>query len=167
MLFFEPKGLYRIAEEDVPDEYFEVPLGKAEVLQEGSDLTIVAYGAQVRQVRMAAALAAESGINCEVIDLRTVLPWDVDCVAESVRKTGKLLVTHEAPVTCGFAAEVSSAIQEHCFLSLESPIKRVCGYDTPFPGALEPFYVPNKFKILQAIKETVNFYTSSPYHNLK
>jgi len=156
-LFLEPKVLYRIAEEDVPDEDYEIPLGKAEILSEGSDLTIVGYGTQLRQIRMAAAEAEKQGISCEIIDLRTILPWDVDCVEKSVRKTGRLLVSHEAPITNGFAGEIASTIQDRCFLSLEAPIKRVCGLDTPFPLVYEPIYLPSQWKVLEAIHETVNY----------
>jgi 2-oxoisovalerate dehydrogenase E1 component beta subunit len=112
VIFFEPKALYRIAEEEVPDEDYEIPLGKAEVIREGSDVTIVGYGMQLRRITMAAELAIEQGISCEIIDLRTILPWDVDTVEKSVKKTGKLIVSHEAPLTSGFAAEISSKIQE-------------------------------------------------------
>ena len=156
-LFFEPKILYRMAEEDVPLEDYEIPLGKAEVLQEGTDVTIISYGMQLRQVRMAAALAEKDGISCEIIDLRTILPWDQDTVMASVKKTGKCILTHEAPVTCGFGAELSARIQEKCFDYLEAPLKRVCGYDTPFPLVFEPLYLPDRLKLHEAIKETVNY----------
>jgi len=109
-LFFEPKILYRIAEEDVPLEDYEIPLGKAEVMMEGTDVTIVSYGMQLRQVRMAVKRAKEVGISCEVIDLRTILPWDRDTVIESIKKTGRCIVTHEAPITSGFGAELTATI---------------------------------------------------------
>ena len=109
-LFFEPKILYRIAEEDVPLEDYEIPLGKAEVMSEGTDVTIVSYGMQLRQVRMAVKRAEEVGISCEVIDLRTILPWDRETVINSIKKTGKCIVTHEAPITCGFGAELTATI---------------------------------------------------------
>ena len=156
-LFFEPKILYRIAEEEVPTEDYEIPLGKAEVMKEGSDITIVAYGMQIRQVRMAVKRAEEIGISCEIIDLRTILPWDQETVINSIKKTGKCIVTHEAPKTCGFGAEVSSQIQERAFDYLEAPVRRVCGYDTPFPLVFEPLYLPDNRKIFEAIKETVNY----------
>lgn len=157
-LFFEPKALYRVAEEDVPLEDYEVPLGKAEVLQEGSDLTLVAYGLQMRTARMAAQMAKEQlGVSIEIIDLRTILPWDEETVINSVKKTGKCIITHEAPITCGFGAEVSSRIQEKAFEYLEAPLKRVAGYDTPFPLVYEPLYLPDRFKIFEAIKETMEY----------
>jgi len=136
-LFFEPKALYRVAEEDVPLEDYMIPLGKAEVLKEGTDITLVAYGLQMRVARMAAKMAEDAGISVEIIDLRTVLPWDQETVLNSVRKTGKCIVTHEAPITCGFGAEITSKIQEKAFDFLEAPVRRVCGYDTPFPLVFE------------------------------
>jgi 2-oxoisovalerate dehydrogenase E1 component beta subunit len=109
-LFFEPKALYRVAEEDVPLEDYMIPLGKAEVLKEGKDVTLIGYGLQMRHNRMAAQMAEELGISVEVIDLRTILPWDEETVINSVKKTGKCIVTHEAPITCGFGAELTSKI---------------------------------------------------------
>lgn len=146
-----------MAEEEVPVEDYEIPLGKAEVIKEGKDITIISYGLQLRHVRMAVESAEKEGISCEIIDLRTILPWDEETVIKSVKKTGRCLVTHEAPLTCGFGAELTSKIQEKCFLNLEAPVKRVCGYDTPFPGVYEPFYVPDRFKILTGIKDTLNY----------
>lgn len=156
-LFFEPKILYRIAEEDVPKEDYTIPLGKAEVMMEGSDITIVSYGMQLRQVRMAVSRAEKLGISCEVIDLRTILPWDQETVIESIKKTGRCIVTHEAPITCGYGAELSAKIQERAFDYLEAPVRRVCGYDTPFPLIYEPLYLPDNRKIFEAIKETLDY----------
>jgi len=109
-LFFEPKALYRVAEEDVPLENYDIPLGKAEILKEGTDVTLIAYGLQMRHARMAAAMAEQEGISVEVIDLRTILPWDIDAVLKSVRKTGRCVITHEAPLTCGFGSEIAATI---------------------------------------------------------
>lgn len=109
-LFFEPKVLYRLAEEDVPIEDYEIPLRKAEVLKQGTDITIVSYGLQMRQARMAVALAEQEGISCEIIDLRTIYPYDEETVIKSVMKTGRCIVTHEAPLTCGFGSEIASKI---------------------------------------------------------
>ena len=106
---------------------------------------------------MAAALAKEEGISVEIVDLRTIIPWDEETVLNSVRKTGRCIVTHEAPITCGFGAELTSTIQEKAFLHLEAPVKRVCGYDTPFPLAFESLYLPDRFKLLEAIKQTVKY----------
>ena len=106
---------------------------------------------------MAVARAEEIGISCEIIDLRTLLPLDKETVVNSIKKTGKCIVTHEAPVTCGYGAEISSTIQERAFDYLEAPVRRVCGYDTPFPLVFEPIYMPDNRKIFEAIKETVNY----------
>lgn len=108
---------------------------------------------------MSAAILAEEklGINAEVIDLRTIIPWDVETVSASIKKTGRAIVSHEAPLTSGFGAEITAKIQEECFLHLEAPIKRVCGYDTPFPHIQEKFYYPDMYKVLEAIKATMNY----------
>ncbi|XP_070305928.1 2-oxoisovalerate dehydrogenase subunit beta, mitochondrial isoform X1 [Odocoileus virginianus] len=242
-IFFEPKILYRAAVEQVPVEPYNIPLSQAEVIQEGSDVTLVAWGTQVHVIREVAAMAQEKlGVSCEVIDLRTILPWDVDTVCKSVIKTGRLLVSHEAPLTGGFASEISSTVQngdeniiaaaaksrqscptlcdpidgnppgsrpwdspgkntgvgchfllqcmkvksesevaqscptlhdpmdcslpgfsihgifqEECFLNLEAPISRVCGYDTPFPHIFEPFYIPDKWKCYDALRKMINY----------
>ena len=102
-------------------------------------------------------MAAEKGISVEVIDLRTILPWDEELVIKSVKKTGKCIVSHEAPITCGLGAELTSKIQEKAFDYLEAPVRRVAGYDTPFPLVFEQIYLPDRFKILEAIKETVKY----------
>jgi 2-oxoisovalerate dehydrogenase E1 component beta subunit len=108
-------------------------------------------------IEQAANMASNEGISCEVIDLRTILPWDIDTVSQSVTKTGRLLISQEAPLTAGFASEIAATIQDKCFLSLESPIARVCGLDTPYPLALEKEYVSDHLKVYEAIKKTVNF----------
>lgn len=157
-IFFESKILYRSAIEEVPTGDYMIPLGKAEVLLEGSDLTMVGYGTQVHVMREVAAMAQEKlGVSVEVIDLRTLLPYDLDTICQSVIKTGRLIVTHEAPVTSGFAAEIATAVQEECFLNLEAPIQRVCGYDTPMPHVFEPFYMPDKWRLFEAVKKVSNF----------
>jgi len=155
-LFFEPKVLYRAKIEgkdaQVPEGDYELPLGQAEVVREGKDITLLGWGSQIGRLEEAADRAALEGISCEIIDLQTIIPWDVDTVAASVRKTGRLVVSHEAPVTNGFGAEISAKIQERCFLHLEAPIQRVCGFDTHFPYAWEEFYVPSASRVLDAIK---------------
>jgi 2-oxoisovalerate dehydrogenase E1 component beta subunit len=122
-------------------------------LRHGSDVTVVGWGGQLKVLQAACDLAKQQyGIEAELIDLQTILPWDADTVEQSVSKTGKLIVSHEAPLTCGFGAEVVATLQERCFLSLEAPIQRVCGYDTPFPLVFEKYYIPNELKNLEAIK---------------
>ncbi|KAG7343222.1 thiamine diphosphate-binding fold protein [Nitzschia inconspicua] len=158
VVFLEPKALYRAAVEDVPVDDYELELGKAEILQEGSDVTVLGWGGHLQVLQQAVDLAKErDGISCELIDLQTIVPWDVDCIAHSVRKTGKLIVSHEAPITCGFGAEIVATIQKECFYSLECPIQRVCGYDTPFPLVFEKYYIPDKLKNYEAIKSAMEF----------
>eukprot|EP00794_Sanderia_malayensis_P000667 gene667-1335_t len=158
VIFFEPKILYRQAAEEVPTKHYELPLSKAEVMEEGDDVTLIGYGTQLHVLREASRMAQEKlNVTCELIDLRTILPWDEETVIESVKKTGRAIVSHEAPVTGGFGAEVASTIQEKCFLHLEAPVERVCGYDTPFPHVCEPFYLPDKYRCFEAIKKLVNY----------
>lgn len=158
VLFFEPKALYRAAVAQVPAGDFTLPLGRAEVLRAGADMTLVGYGAQVHVLMEAAdEMARSDNVQCEVIDLMTLLPWDVDTVARSVLKTGRTLVSHEAPITAGFGAEVASTIQEECFLHLEAPVRRVCGYDMPFPLVHEKEYLPGRAKIVEAIRATLHY----------
>lgn len=157
VVFFEPKRLYRASVGEVPTEDYQLPLGKAEVVQAGNDITLLAWGAQMEILQKAADLAANDGISCEVIDLRSILPWDIETIATSVIKTGRLLVSQEAPLTAGFASEIAATIQQECFLHLESPIERVCGLDTPYPLALEREYVADHLKIYEAIKRSINY----------
>ncbi|MGY0577482.1 MAG: alpha-ketoacid dehydrogenase subunit beta [Paraglaciecola chathamensis] len=157
VLFMEPKRLYRASVGDVPEEDYELPLGKAEVVKKGDHITLLAWGAQVEVIEKAAEMAEKDGISCEIIDLRSILPWDAETVSESVKKTGRLLINHEAPQTGGFASEISATVQERCFLYLESPITRVCGLDTPYPLAHEKEYMPDHLKTYEAIKRCVNF----------
>ena len=158
VVFFEPKALYRAAVEDVPVGDYTIPLGTAEVVRPGSDITLVAWGAQTYTLLAAAERAEqELGVSAEVIDLRTVLPWDRDTVEQSVRKTGRMIVSHEAPRTAGFGAEVAAEITERCFLSLEAPVQRVTGLDTPFPLIFEKWYLPDAHKVFEAIKATMDY----------
>ncbi|RZC59078.1 hypothetical protein C5167_006381 [Papaver somniferum] len=157
VIFFEPKWLYRLAVEEVPEDDYMFPLSEAEVIRHGSDITLVGWGSQLAVMEQACVDAEKEGISCELIDLKTLIPWDKETVEASVRKTGRLLVSHEAPVTGGFGAEISASIMERCFSRLEAPVARTCGLDTPFPLVFEPFFMPTKNKILDAIKATVNY----------
>jgi len=161
VMFFEPKVLYRHVFEDengdVPVGDYELPIGQADVVREGTDVTLVGWGAQIQRLEKAADRAAKDGISCEIIDLQTIIPWDVDAVEASVKKTGRLVVTHEAPSTNGFGAEIVAKMQERCFLNLEAPIQRVCGHDTHFPYAWEEFYVPSPARVHAAIKHCMSF----------
>ncbi|XP_057335654.1 2-oxoisovalerate dehydrogenase subunit beta, mitochondrial [Microplitis mediator] len=157
-LIFEPKALYRIAVDDVPNNDFKIPIGKAEIVREGDSITLVGWGSQVHVLLETADIVKEKlGASCEVIDLISILPWDIETVTKSVKKTGRVVIAHEAPLTNGFGSEVSATIQEACFLNLEAPIQRVTGWDTPFPLIFEPFYLPDKWRCFDAIKKTLNF----------
>ncbi|GAA0286889.1 alpha-ketoacid dehydrogenase subunit beta [Psychrosphaera haliotis] len=157
VIFFEPKRLYRASVGDVPEGKYTIPLGKAEIVQQGTDITLLAWGAQVEMLEKAAEMASKDGISCEIIDLRTVAPWDVETVSQSVIKTGRLVVSQEAPLTGGFASEIAATIQDECFLHLESPIERVCGLDTPYPLAHEKEYMADHLKVYEAIKRSINY----------
>ncbi len=158
VIFFEPKRIYRAATGEVPEGDYTVPIGKARVEMEGKDVTLISYGAMMVECREAAQKAREKwGISVELIDLRTLLPLDVDTVVQSVQKTGRVVVVHEAPRTCGLAAELIALINEKAFLYLEAPPVRVTGFDTPFPYTLEHDYLPDTGRILKALYETVHY----------
>ncbi|KAF0852874.1 mitochondrial branched-chain amino acid degradation 2-oxoisovalerate dehydrogenase beta subunit [Andalucia godoyi] len=158
IIFLEPKILYRASVEQVPTGYYTIPLGKAQVVKTGSDVTVVGWGSQMHVLNRAVKMAEEKeGISCELIDLRTIMPWDRETVLNSVKKTGRLVVAHEAPVTNGFGSEIAAAMQEHAFLHLEAPVVRVCGYDTPFPLSHERFYVPDVLRCYEGISKAVHY----------
>lgn len=157
VLFMEPKRIYRAAVGEVPEDDYTLPIGRAHIVQEGKDITLVAWGAQVSVIQKAASMAQAEGISCTVIDFCSLLPWDIEAVCDSVQRTGRLLINHEAPVTSGFASEIAATVQSECFLYLEAPIQRVCGLDTPFPLIHEKEYMPDEHKTLAAIKYAVNF----------
>jgi len=151
VLFFEPKRVYRAAKGDVPDGDYTVPLGVAATVRSGNDVTVLAYGAMLYEAVDAANKAAAQGVEAEVIDLRTLWPLDIDAIVASVKKTGRLVVVHEAPRTCGLGAELTSLVTERVFYHLQAPPIRVTGYDTPFPYALEMDYLPLSNRILPAL----------------
>ncbi len=149
VIFFEPSKLYRSFKQEVPDELYSIPLGEAAVRQEGSDLTLVAWGTMVKPSLQA---AADSGKSVEVIDLRTISPWDKQAVLESVRKTGRCVIAQEAPHTLGFGAEIAATIAEEALYDLNGPVVRVSGYDVPMPLARrEDYYIPGPQRIQKAI----------------
>ena len=159
VVFFEHKGLYHAAREDVPDEIETMPIGRAQVVREGGDLTLIAYGAMLRLAREAAdTLAEEDGAQCDVVDLLTIAPLDRETVVASVRKTGRAVIVHEAPRSFGPGAEIATSIMDGAFLSLEAPIARVASWDVPFPGfAREKANVPDLARVLAAARETLAF----------
>ncbi len=157
VIFFEPKASYRAFKEEVPDEPETMPIGKAQVVREGSDITIISYGAMMRPVLEAVDdLADEQGTSIEVIDLLTVSPIDTECLTNSVAKTGRAVVVHEGPRTCGVGAEVTARLVETCFFHLEAPVRRITGYDVHFPYfAREQAFLPNADRIKTAVRETL------------
>ncbi|MEZ4442492.1 MAG: alpha-ketoacid dehydrogenase subunit beta [Polyangiaceae bacterium] len=157
VLFFEPKRIYRAAKGEVPAGDFTVPIGKARVVREGADVTVISYGAMLYEALDAVGKAAAQGIDCEVVDLRTLWPLDVDTIIASVKKTGRVVVVHEAPKACGLGGEIVALINEKAFLHLEAPPRRVTGFDTPFPYTLEMDYLPLSHRILPALVETARY----------
>jgi 2-oxoisovalerate dehydrogenase E1 component beta subunit len=157
VLFFEPKRIYRAAKGEVPEGDYTVPIGKAAVVRPGKDVTVIAWGAMLYEAVAAADEAKKQGIECEILDLRTLWPVDIDTIVESVEKTGRAVIVHEAPKTCGFGAELVALLNEKAFLHLEAPPARVCGYDTPFPYTLEMEYLPLAHRILPAIVATAKY----------
>ncbi len=168
VIFFEPKRLYsgpfdgnfdkpvvpwsQHPASAVPSEYYTVPLGAASVVQLGRDVTVLAYGTMVH---VALAAAAETEVDAEIIDLRTLIPLDIETIAASVRKTGRCVIAHEATRTGGFGAELSALVQEHCFYDLEAPIERVTGWDTPYPHAFEREYFPGPARVGAALRRVL------------
>jgi 2-oxoisovalerate dehydrogenase E1 component beta subunit len=157
VLFFESKRIYRAAKGEVSEADYTVPLSKAAVVREGSQVTVIAWGAMLYEALEAANQAATQGIECEVIDLRTLWPLDIETVVASVKKTGRVVVVHEAPRTCGFGGEIIALTNEKAFLHLEAPPMRVTGFDTPFPYTLEMDYLPLAHRILPGIVETARY----------
>jgi len=157
VIFFEPKRIYRTVKEDVPDGDYTVPLGKARVAREGADVSIITYAATVHDSLSAAEKAKYEGIDVEVLDLRTLLPYDKDAISATVRKTGRVVIVHEAPKICGFGAEIAAFLAERELLSLEAPVIRATGYDSPFPFVHENLYLPNERRILEAVRKVASF----------
>jgi len=158
VIFLEPKLIYRAFRGEVPEEPYTVPIGEAATRREGGDVAVFTYGAMTRPTLEAAESLAEEGIDCEVVDLRTVSPLDREAVVEAFEATGRAVVVHEAPKTGGLAAEITAIIQEEALLYQEAPVKRVTGFDVPYPlYALEDYYLPTATRIEEGIKEAVEF----------
>ncbi len=154
VIFLEPKRLYRAAKSEVPDEQFEVEIGKAAKLKEGDDVSIITYGSMVPVVMSA---VEKNQVNADVIDLRTILPMDITAVLQTAKKTGRVVIVHEAPRTLGVGAEISALIAERAIDSLFAPIVRVTGYDIPFPYSHEEFYIPDEKRIMNAINKVLTY----------
>jgi pyruvate dehydrogenase E1 component beta subunit len=156
VLFMEPKHVYRSIRETVPDGTFTEPIGEAAVRQEGEDVTVVSWGSMMHKTTE--AVAELDGIDCEVIDLRTISPLDRETVVSSVKKTGRCVIVHEAPKSGGFAGELIATINDEALMYLEAPVRRVTGFDVPVPLlAMEDFYIPHPPRIAAAIEETASY----------
>jgi len=158
VVFMEPKRIYRAIRGEVPEKSYTVEIGKANITREGTDVTLIAYGAMVRECEKAANEAAAKGIKAEIVDVRTLNPCDWETIIGSVQKTGRAIVVHEAPLSLGFGAEIAARIQEKILLNLKAPVVRVTGYDTPFPYfKLEHEYLPSPARIGKAIEKVMTF----------
>ncbi len=157
VLFLEPKALYRSVKGEVPEEYYTVALSSTRVVREGKDVTVFCYGAMVPVAEKAAASAAAQGIETHIVDLRTLLPLDEEAVLENAKRTGRVVIVHEAPRFCGFGGEISALIAENAIEYMEAPIARVTGFDTPFPNTLEHHYMPDERRVLDAIEHVFHY----------
>jgi 2-oxoisovalerate dehydrogenase E1 component beta subunit len=157
VLFLEPKRVYRASRGEVPEGEYTIPFGQAKIVREGAGVTVLCYGSMLHTVMEAVEKQGSAEFDPEVIDLRSLVPLDVDTILASVRKTGRVVVVYEAPKTCGFGAELSALIAEKALMHLEAPIARVAGLDTPFPYTLELEYLPSPERIAKAIAETARF----------
>jgi len=157
VIFLEPKRLYRTIKQEVPAEDYSIPIGKASLVEEGDNVTLISWGPMVQTCREAVALAARENIRVELIDLRSLLPFDLETILASVEKTGRVVIAHEAAKISGFGGEISAQISERAMDSLRAPIMRVAGYDTPFPYALEKVYLPSPERILRSIRKASNY----------
>jgi 2-oxoisovalerate dehydrogenase E1 component beta subunit len=158
VLFFEPKRIYRAFKQEVPTGDYTVPIGQATVTREGKDVTLLSYGAMLHTAVQAAEIASDKlNIDCEVIDLRTIVPLDIETIETSVKKTGRVISVIEAPSIASFASELSALVAERWIEYMEGPIVRVTGYDVPFPYTLEHDYLPTANRVFDAIKKVYNF----------
>ena len=157
VLFMEPKRIYRASRGDVPEGDYTIELGHAAVTRAGTAVTVLAWSGMVSIAEEAATKAGEAGISAEVVDLRTLMPFDLETIITSVKKTGRCVIVHEAPRTCGFGAELVASIQERAMEYLEAPILRVTGLDTPFPYSLEHEYLPNADRVVTAMRQTLEW----------
>lgn len=157
VIFLEPKRLYRSAKDEIPLDYYTLPLERARVVRKGEDLTLVAWGAMLQTCQEAVALAEGEGYDVELIDLQSLAPYDLRSLVRSVERTGRMVVAHEAPMTCGFGAELVAAVQAACFDFLKAPLQRITGFDTPFPYTLEDHYLPNADRIARELARTIEY----------
>ncbi len=157
VIFFEPKRVYRSFREEVPDEAYTIPIGKAKVVAEGTDITVISWGSMVFQCLEALDSLPED-VSVELIDLRTIYPLDIDTIVASVEKTGRAVIVQEAPKTCSMASEIGMILMEKCFLHLQAPVQRVCGFDTVMPYAkLEMQYLPDAKRVAEAVTQCLGY----------
>ena len=155
VLYCEPDRIYRLARMEVPDGAYTIPFGKAAVIREGADVTLVAWSAAVELCLLAAGRLADDGISATVVDLRTLVPFDVETVVSAVARTGRCVVVHEAPLSGGFGAEIAATLASEAFYDLDAPIARVASYDVPYPAApLEGWYLPSVERVVAAARKT-------------
>lgn len=157
VLFMEPKRVYRASRGEVPEGEYTLPIGQARIVREGKGVTVLCYGSMVHTVQDAVEKQGAVAFDPEIIDLRTIIPYDGETILESVRKTGRVVIVHEAPKTCGFGAELSAFISEKAILHLEAPVMRCTGLDTPFPYTLELEYLPSPERVAKAIADTARY----------
>jgi pyruvate dehydrogenase E1 component beta subunit len=158
VIFMEPKKVYRSLREEVPEDEYLIPLGEARIVQEGTDITLITWGAMLQPTLQAAALMEQSGTRAEVIDLRTLSPLDSEAIVESIKRTHRAVVVHEAPASCGVGAEIVARINEKALVHLEAPVLRVTGFDTVMPlPKLEKYYLPSAERVVEAVNRVVNF----------
>jgi pyruvate dehydrogenase E1 component beta subunit len=158
VIYLEPKRSYRAFREEVPDEDYVTPFGEANIIHEGSDVTLVAWGYMARLSLQAAEAFDEHGVSCEVIDLRTIVPLDIETIVQSVMKTGRCVVIQEAPGNCAFGSEIMTLVGEKVFGHLKAPLNRVSGYDTAIPSyRLEKNYLPDVGRVMRKVQETIDF----------
>ncbi|SEM88695.1 alpha-ketoacid dehydrogenase subunit beta [Lihuaxuella thermophila] len=158
VIYLEPMKLYRSIKEEVPEGWYEVPIGKARKVREGEDITLIAWGTMVPVAEGAAKELEKKGVSCDLIDLRSLYPLDEETIIQSVKKTGRVVIVHEAPKTAGLGAELTALINEHAFLYLEAPVTRVTGYDAPVPMfALEDDFRPSVSRVSEAVQQVLAF----------
>ena len=159
VIFYEHKGLYRKIKEEVPEGYYSIPLGKANIVKQGKDASIITYGSTVHMAIEAAEKLEARGISVEIIDIRTLVPFDEETVLASVKKTNRVLITHEATLTGGFAGEIAARISEKAFEYLDAPIIRIAAFDspTPFAPTLEKAMLPNTEKIIAGLEKLLSY----------
>lgn len=157
VIFMEPKRMYRAAKGDVPTGDYTIELGKAKIVRPGSQVTVIAYGSMTHTALDAAKKAEAMGMDAEVIDLRSIVPLDIETIIKSVEKTGRVVIVQEAPKTSGYAAEIMALINEKALMSLEAPMVRVTGWDTPFPYTLDLEYLPSAERVVEAMQKVINF----------